>query len=78
MELTNDIILNAISNGMKKGMIGIGKWLFNGVLYASYPVCLTISIISVILYIGGFKNSGKYASISIIIYFLLQALASVM
>lgn len=78
MELLKDTIISAMEEGVKTAIISTGKWVFNGILEISYPVCLSITIISVILYISGFKKTGKYASASFIIYVLLQAIKSVM
>ncbi len=38
----------------------------------SYWICLFIAIISTILYVAGLKKAGKYVSVSMVIYFLLE------
>lgn len=78
LESLKNTIISAMEEGIKTAIIGTGRWALNGIIEASYPICLTIAIIAVILYIGGFKKAGKYASVSFIIYFLLQSIKCVM
>ena len=50
------------------------KSVFEGIVNSSYIICLTVAMISILLYVCGQKKAGKYVSISIVIYVLLQAL----
>lgn len=45
-----------------------------GIIDNSYWIFLPISIICLILYIGGLKKAGKYVSVSFVVYFILQCL----
>jgi hypothetical protein len=42
----------------------------------SYFICLTICIVSVLLYVFGSKKCGKYATISLGVYTVIQAVGS--
>ena len=59
---------------MKKLLEELLKVILEGLVSSSYIICLTVAMISIILYICGCKKSGKYVSISIVTYILLQAL----
>ncbi|MBS5937733.1 hypothetical protein [Clostridium sp.] len=58
---------------MKKLLGGLLKAILEGLVSSSYIICLTVAMISIILYICGCKKAGKYVSISIVAYILLQA-----
>jgi hypothetical protein len=56
------------------------SWFLNGLkdiaislIDHSYSLCLVICMLAIILYIAGLKKAGKYASISLVIYILLQS-----
>lgn len=43
-----------------------------GVIDCSYWICLLICMLAIILYVSGLKKAGKYASVSFVVYVLLQ------
>ena len=56
------------------------EWILNGLkdiainlIDNSYSICLVICMLAIVLYIAGLKKAGKYASVSLVIYILLQA-----
>lgn len=76
-----DTIVNWIENfggwcldGIKEAILGLLEWIALGIIDNSYWICLIIAMISLLLYIGGIKKSGKWVTGSAIIYFILQAL----
>lgn len=64
-------IITHFFSGITEGFL---KWILLGVISSSYWICLYICIGAIILYIAGIKKAGKYASASIIIYFICQCL----
>lgn len=55
----------------------VSEWFkgFVSVLAAeSYVICLSMSLICLLLYILGEKKAGKYIGISIIVYVLFQGI----
>lgn len=59
---------------MKQLLIETLKAVFEGVVSSSYIICLCVAMMAVIMYILGCKKAGKYVSISLVVYILLQAL----
>ena len=56
------------------------EWVLNGLkdisislINGSYSICLVICMLAIILYIAGLKKAGKYATISLVVYILLQS-----
>lgn len=39
----------------------------------SYILCLGVAMVSILLYLAGLKKAGKYVTISLVTYTLLQA-----
>lgn len=68
------IIIEGIVEGLKKAISGFLKWIAIGIIDSSYIICLTACFIALMLYISGQKKAGKYASISFIIYVILQSI----
>ncbi|MGG7142503.1 hypothetical protein ACQPVP_03455 [Clostridium nigeriense] len=71
-------IVTGILEGIKNGLINFVKWIGIGIINNSYWICLLVCIVSLILYIGGLRKSGKYVTLSIVIYFFLQAIKGVL
>ena len=44
-----------------------------GLIDSSYWICLFTCLLALILYCAGQKKTGKYVSISFVVYFLLQS-----
>ncbi|WP_111930531.1 hypothetical protein [Clostridium tertium] len=59
---------------MKKLLGEFLKAVLEGLVSSSYIICLIVAMIAIILYILGCKKAGKYVSVSIVTYILLQAL----
>lgn len=53
------------------------KSLALGIIDNSYWLCLATCLLAIILYVSGQRKAGKYISISIVVYVLLQALKGV-
>lgn len=70
-------IVTGIIEGIKNSLINLLKWIGIGIINNSYWICLFVCIVSLILYIGGQRKAGKYVSLSVVIYFLLQAIKGV-
>lgn len=66
---------------MANWILGIIKDLataiFNGLVSSSYWLCLFTSLLAVIFYVCGQKKAGKWISMPIVIYVLLQAINGV-
>lgn len=69
-----EVIVNAISEAFSKMGSNLLHWLMNTIINCSYPLCLLVFIVAMILYIGGYRKSGKYATISLAVYFILQSI----
>jgi len=52
----------------------LGSWVLNGVIGLSYPICLSIGMICLILYFVGLKKFGKGIPASVMIYYFMQCL----
>lgn len=59
---------------MKKLLGELLKAILEGLVSSSYIICLSVAMIAIILYVCGCKKAGRYVSISIVTYILLQAL----
>jgi hypothetical protein len=66
----SESIKQKIFEGIKEAAISMVKEIANN----SYGICLSMSIIALILYLAGFKKMGKWIGGSIIIFYILQAL----
>lgn len=69
-----DIISKGIVEGLKNSIIKFLIWLGNGILSGSYWICLIICLAALILYISGYKKSGKYVGFSLLLFFILQCI----
>lgn len=67
-------IVNGIAEGIKNGIISFFKWVGLGIINNSYWICLMACLIALFMYLAGFKKAGKYVSLSIIIFYILQSL----
>lgn len=70
----NEIIVSSIQEALKNSAISFIKWITLGVIKGSYIICLTAFIIALFIYIAGEKRAGKYCSISIVVFVILQAI----
>lgn len=60
---------------MIKGIVlNLLEWIALGIINSSYWICLIVSLIALMLYVGGLKKAGKYIPASLIIYILLETL----
>lgn len=59
---------------MKKLAYDLFVAILQGVVASSYLICLCVALMSIILYVCGCKKAGKYVSVSIVVYILIQAL----
>lgn len=79
-----EMVTGAIGNfgdwlleGFKSALLGLLEWIATGIIDSSYWICLIAAIIGVLLYAAGVKKAGKYASVSLVIYVLLEILGVV-
>lgn len=70
-----DAVCQGMSEFFANAFHNFINWIVSFLIKNSYPLCLTAFVIAIILYIGGYKKSGKYASLSLVVYFILQAIA---
>lgn len=77
IEGLKESIVTGIIEAIKNSLINLLKWIGIGIINNSYWVCLFVCVIALILYIGGQRKAGKYVSLSVVIYFLLQAIKGV-
>lgn len=71
-------IVTGILEGIKNSLLNFFKWVGIGIINNSYWVCLFVCIVALILYIGGQRKAGKYVTLSVVIYFFLQAIKGVL
>lgn len=68
-----------VVESIKEGIVNIVKWIGVGILNFfinnSYWVCLPIILICILLYVGGCKTAAKIASVTFVIYVILQSLS---
>lgn len=65
--------INNITNFSLKGwFLGQLKDISLSILGCSYYICLIICVVSIFLYIIGFKKAGKFTTGSLIAYFILE------
>lgn len=57
---------------------GLGSWILTGVVHGiinvSYPLCLSMGLVSLILYLVGIKKYAKLIPASVLIYYCIQCL----
>lgn len=58
----------------KDFFIDMCQTIITGIANNSYYICLFICMGALLLYVSGSKKSGKYVSISFVIYVLLQVI----
>lgn len=61
---------------VKEKAFDLFKFIALGIIDNSYYICLFVCLGAIILYIAGLKKSGKWATGSIVVYFILQCLGS--
>lgn len=71
-------IFSEMGQAVKDFFYGFGIDVFSGIVSISYWICLFIAIGSLLAYIAGFKNSGRWSTLSILIYATLQSILSVL
>lgn len=74
LENIKQAVSEAIQESLSSILHNFFSWITKGIIDSSFEICLTIAIISLILYICGKRKAGKYVTISIGIYFILQSL----
>lgn len=67
-------IFTTVGNNIKNFFIELGIDFLTGLVSLSYWVCMFICIVSLIAFLAGFKKSGKWSTLSILIYTTLQAI----
>ncbi|NFH80313.1 hypothetical protein FDA09_10380 [Clostridium botulinum] len=74
LENIKQSVSEAIQESFSSMFYNLFNWLARGVIDNSYEICLTVAIISLIIYIAGKRKAGKYVTISLAVYFILQSL----
>lgn len=67
-------IVNGIVDNIKDKIVEGTKWIAITIIDGSYTICLTIAIIGLIFYCAGYKKGAKAVTLSLIIFFVLQAI----
>lgn len=70
-----DWLFEEIKVGIVNLVVWIGSGILNFFINYSYWICLPIIMISILLYVGGCKKGAKIASITFVIYVILQSLS---
>ena len=70
-------IFSDMGQAIKDFFVGLGVDVFSGIVSISYWVCLFVAIGGLLGYLAGFK-SGKWSTLSILIYTTLQSILSVL
>lgn len=78
MESFKNDIINGITEGIKTKCVDGVKWLGITIIDNSYNVCLVVAMIGLICYLGGYKKGAKVVTLSLIVYFVLQAIKVVL
>ena len=74
--MKNDIVTGVI-DGVKNSIVSSVKWLSLVIIDSSYTICLTVAIVGLIFYIAGYKKAAKAVTLSLIVFFVLQAIKAV-
>lgn len=69
-----EIVKTGVIEAIQECALRFIKWMGIGLLGSSYWICLIIAMTSLLLYIAGNKKAGKYVTLSMIIFFILQCL----
>lgn len=69
--------LNLIE-GLKDSFIEGTKWLSITLIDSSYTICLGVAMVGLIFYLAGYKKGAKVVTVSIIVFFVLQAIKVVL
>lgn len=74
--LTNfkEDLISGIVDSMKEKLLEGSKWLAAVIIDSSYSICLTVAIVGLIFYCAGYKKGAKAVTLSLIIFFVLQAI----
>lgn len=75
--LKNDMV-NGIVDNMKEKFIEGVKWLSINIINSSYIICLSVAMVGLIFYLSGYKKGAKAVTLSLIIFFVLQAIKQVL
>lgn len=70
--------INGIAEGMKYKVVEGCRWLSITLIDNSYGICLAVAMIGLICYLGGYKKGAKVVTLSLVVYFTLQAIKSVL
>lgn len=71
-----DNITNSMELAIKDSIIKFLKIVLSEIVSNSFWICLIVCMISLILYASGMKKAGKYCTISLVLYVVLEALGS--
>ena len=81
MNKIQEYIDSAISNAKNEMMDGVKDWFINGakwlsiqIIDSSHIICLTVAMVGLVFYLAGYKKGAKVVTLSLIIFFVLQAI----
>lgn len=71
-------IIDGIQLGLKNSILSFLKWSLTGIVSNSFWICLMVSMVGLILYVGGVKKGARYCTASLVVYVFLEAIGSVL
>ncbi|MBU3103019.1 hypothetical protein [Clostridium gasigenes] len=74
METIKNDIVNGITEGLKTKFVEGFKWLSITIIDSSYIICLSVAMVGLLFYLSGYKKGAKVVTISLITFFVLQAI----
>ena len=67
-------IFTDMGEAVKGFFHGLGVSALSGIVGMSYWVCMFVAIGGLLAYLSGFKNGGKWSTLSVLIYTTLKVL----
>lgn len=67
-------IFNNMGQAIKDFFLGLGVDVLSGLVGVSYWICMFVCIGGLLAYLAGFKQGGRYSTLSIMIYTTLRAI----
>ena len=69
-------IIEGIQLGLKNSILSFFKWIFEGIIANSFWICLIVCMLCLVLYVAGLKKAGKYCTISLVVYIVLEVMGN--
>lgn len=72
-----DNAVNTVTDRINAKLLESFKWLCLTIIDNSYNICLSVAMLGLICYLGGYKKGAKVVTLSLVIFFVLQAIKGV-